>query len=540
MLHETAGEQPAVTSLTPLLWNSALVAMGACLGTGLASLAGAIYPGAYASALPWLALLVGIESLYSRAVSRRVTRTFQQRILYFASEWIIIGLIVKGIVLAGAGFAALADEAQRWLADFYTFIFEPAFLLSLIALFIVWSAVRVLAGDLAPLAMDERKLLRQMQATEERGGLSEVRDNFAGHVIAGGISLAVILVLATLVRMLSAAKAAPAPAIVLLIYFTLSLLLLGHTRVRAAISTWAIEGVEIEPGLGTRWAGYGLALALGLALIALLLAAGNPLTLFQSLSTLVRSILFGLIYFITLIWMLIVFMFQVIAFALFSLIAWLFGTPPPAAPQLQTPEQQPLERATATPIDIPFGSALLVAFGIALVAGALYYLLSRRLALGDELRTAGSLLGLLRRRLAAFWVWLMGLFAQPAALLQKLRSDQPKSPSQAKDAETALGHRAGLRNMTARALVRYYYGLLLQRGAQSGMPRNPAHTPSEYAQVLDQGAPDASQDVDQLTQAFIEARYSTHDVSDQQAAAVREWFIRVRNALRLRHKGSKS
>ncbi len=80
----------------------------------------------------------------------------------------------------------------------------------------------------------------------------------------------------------------------------------------------------------------------------------------------------------------------------------------------------------------------------------------------------------------------------------------------------------------------------MQRGAQSGTPRNPAHTPNEYAQVLDQRAPDASQDVEQLTQAFIEARYSTHDVSDQQAAAVREWFIRIRNALRPRHKGSKS
>jgi hypothetical protein len=539
MLNETASEQPAVTSLTPLLWNAALVVMGACLGAGLASLAGFVYPGAYASALPWLALLVSVESLYSRAVGRRITRTFQQRVIYFASEWIIIGLILKGVILAGNGFATLANDTQRWLADFYTFIFEPAFLLSLITLAVVWFTVRVLAGDLAPLAVDERKLLRQMQATEERGGLNALRDVFAGHVIAAGVGLAIILALASLARMLSPTKDAAVPAIALLIYFTLGLLLLGHTRVRAATSTWAIEGVETEPGLGTRWAGYGLALVMGVALLALLLAAGNPLTLFQSLSDAVRTLLIGFIYFLSLLWMLIVFIFQMAAYAMYSLIALLFGTPPPAPPQLQTPEQAPLEQATSSSLNIPFGSTLLVILGIAIVLGAIYYLLSRRLALGNELRAAGGLLGLLRRRMASFWAWLKGLLARPAALLQKLRSDQPKTQPQAGGDASGLGNRADLRNMTARALVRYYYSLLLQRGAQSGVPRNPAQTPSEYAQMLDQQAPDAAQDVNQLTETFVEARYSTHDVSEQQAAAVREWFIHIRNALRPRRKGSK-
>lgn len=227
------------------------------------------------------------------------------------------------------------------------------------------------------------------------------------------------------------------------------------------------------------------------------------------------------------------------AFALFSLIALLFGTPPPAPPQLQTPEQAPLEQATSSSLNIPFGSTLLVILGVAIVLGAIYYLLSRRLALGDELRAAGGLLGLLRRRLSAFWVWLKGLFAQPAALLQKLRSDQPKTQPQTSGSASALGNRASLRNMTARALVRHYYSLLLQRGAQSGVPRNPAQTPSEYAQMLDQQAPDAAHDVNQLTETFVEARYSMHDVSEQQAAAVREWFIHIRNALRPRRKGSK-
>jgi hypothetical protein len=537
MLQE-AQEQNPVTSLTPLMWNAALVVMGACLGTGLAALAGLLVPGPYAAVLPWLALLISIEALYSRAVSQRINRTAQQRLLYTASEWIVIGIVLKFIILAGNGFATLASEAQSWLADFYNFLFEPAFLLSLITLVVVSFAVRVLAGDLAPLAMDERKLLRQMQATEERGGLNAVRDMFAGHVIAVGIGLALALALAALVSTLAPAAQSPVPAVVLLVYFVVALLLLGHTRVRAATNTWAIEGVEVEPGLGTRWAGLGLALVLGVTLVALLLAAGNPLTLFESLSVAVRAVLLGLIYFISLLWMLLIFVFQLIAYAFFSLLALLMGNAPPAAPQMQTPEQPPLEQATGSALNFPWGSALLVVLGIAAVIGAIYYLISRRLP-ADALRNAGGLFGLLRRRLAAFWLWLKGILARPSTLLDALRRDAPKQPAMNDAALRASGKRPSLKDMTARAIVRHYYGLLLQRGAQSGVPRTPAQTPREYAQMLDQKAPDAAPDVDQLTETFVEARYSTHDVSDQQAAAVREWFTHIRNSLRPRRKGPK-
>ncbi len=519
------------------MWNAALIVMGACLGAGLATLAGILYPGSYSSALPWLALLISMETLYSRAVGRRVTQTFQQRLIYTASEWIIIAILLKIIILASNNFATLADEAQRWLADFYNFLFEPAFLLSLITLAVVWFAVRVLAGDLAPLAMDERKLLRHMQATEERGGLGAIRDVFGGHIIAIGIGLAISLALATLAREITpAARDYPVPAVALLIYFSVSLLLLGHTRVRAATSTWTIEGVEIEKGLGMQWAGYGLALVAGITLIALLLAAGNPLTLFESLSTVVRSILLALIQLLSLIWMLLIFAFQLIMYAIFSIISMLFGSTPPAPPQLQPQQAAPLDQSAAGGIDLPWGSTVLVVLGIAIVIGATYYLISRRLSLGDEMRNAGGLFGLLRQRLSAFWLWLRGILAQPSALLQRLRSDEPQKTAK-HDAAPVAGSRASLRHMTARAIVQYYYGLLLQRGAQSGLPRNPAQTPSEYAQMLDQRAPDAAQDVDLLTDTFIEARYSTHDVSDQQAAAVREWFTHIRNSLRLRRKG---
>jgi hypothetical protein len=539
MLKESTNPQLTVNSLTPLVWNTALVVMGACLGAGLAALVGFIYPGGYAGVLPWLALFISIETLYSRAVGRRVTRTFQQRFLYTASEWIIIAILLKFVILASNGFATLANEAQRWLADFYNFIFEPAFLLSMITLAVVWLAVRVMAGDLAPLAMDERKLLRQMQATEERGGLGALRDTFASHVIAGGIGLALTLALATLVRQIApAAQGAPVPGLALPVYFAVSLMLLGHTRVRAATNTWTIEGVEIEQGLSTRWAGFGLALIIGIALLALLLAAGNPLTLFESLSTAVRSILLGLIYLVTMLWMLLIFAFQFIAYALFYILSLLFGTTPPAPPQMPTSPPPPMAPAENASFNFPWGSALLVGLGIAAVLGALYYLVSRRLALGDEMRNAGGLVGLLRQRLAVFWLWLKGILARPAALLQNLRRDASVPAASAVNPRMA-GGRVNLRNMTASAIVRYYYGLLLQRGAQSGVPRNPAQTPSEYAQMLDQRAPDAAQDVEQLTQTFIEARYSTHDLSDQQAAAVREWFTHIRHSLRARRKGSK-
>jgi len=83
-----------------------------------------------------------------------------------------------------------------------------------------------------------------------------------------------------------------------------------------------------------------------------------------------------------------------------------------------------------------------------------------------------------------------------------------------------------------RERVRALYLSTLNRAAGQGIGRKRAQTPYEYEVTLERSIPTAEDDIDQLTEAFVEARYSRHPISDDEATAVRQAWLRLRSALR--------
>jgi hypothetical protein len=320
------------------------------------------------------------------------------------------------------------------------------------------------------------------------------------------------------------------------LYFALGLALLAHTRVRAAANAWQREGATMEPNTSILWAVYGLLLVVVLTIVVLIMPIGQPLTLFQSVSNVMRSISLAALVVLTLIWSLVYFVFQLVAYAIFALISALFGGQQPTPPVFTPQQIPPIEQATAGQGGSPWLIVVLIALVTALIVAAAYYLISRHLSLHDGLRQMREALRVLGRRFRDAWLLLRRALANPRRLLRVLRSPAPESAMASPSVRMSKSARPNLREMTARALVRYYYAQLLQRGIQSGVPRGQSQTPSEYARLLDQRAPEVAEDVAHLTDAFVEARYSTHDMTDQQAGAVREWFEHARAALRRRRK----
>ncbi len=86
--------------------------------------------------------------------------------------------------------------------------------------------------------------------------------------------------------------------------------------------------------------------------------------------------------------------------------------------------------------------------------------------------------------------------------------------------------------LSPRAQVLYYYLSVLHRATKQGFPRRPAETPDEYRATLKPNLPEAQGDMDQLTQAFVEARYSRHTFEPEDAKHVRSNWQRVKEALR--------
>jgi MoxR-like ATPase len=62
-------------------------------------------------------------------------------------------------------------------------------------------------------------------------------------------------------------------------------------------------------------------------------------------------------------------------------------------------------------------------------------------------------------------------------------------------------------------------------------------TPREYERTLATHLPEAQAETDQLTQAFVEARYSRQAIGEDQARRVRAYWEQVRAALQARRRG---
>jgi hypothetical protein len=94
------------------------------------------------------------------------------------------------------------------------------------------------------------------------------------------------------------------------------------------------------------------------------------------------------------------------------------------------------------------------------------------------------------------------------------------------------------RPRTPRERLLYYYLTALRRAGKEGYPRRAPQTPREYGEYLKPKLPEAHREVDALTQAFVEARYSRHPIEPDRVGRVRTVWQRVMEALRAlrRHK----
>jgi hypothetical protein len=85
-----------------------------------------------------------------------------------------------------------------------------------------------------------------------------------------------------------------------------------------------------------------------------------------------------------------------------------------------------------------------------------------------------------------------------------------------------------------RELIRYFYLSTARRASQAGQSRAPGETPFEYRSTLDQQFPELEPDLEGLTDAFVEARYSQRPVRREDALAVKPLWQRIKAVLQRR------
>jgi hypothetical protein len=167
---------------------------------------------------------------------------------------------------------------------------------------------------------------------------------------------------------------------------------------------------------------------------------------------------------------------------------------------------------------------------VGVIGFAVLYYLQQRKDIWDYFRHAPFL-----KRLSRIWLsvrnWLrdvnQGIAAVVEASMQRIRDLR----STRQGGESLIGF-ISLRRLTARQRVFFYYLAMLRRSRERGMPRHPGQTPYEYARQLSNRVPEAQDDVSSLTNVFVEAKYSLHEVTQQQAGRVRQSWERIKKMLK--------
>jgi hypothetical protein len=83
-----------------------------------------------------------------------------------------------------------------------------------------------------------------------------------------------------------------------------------------------------------------------------------------------------------------------------------------------------------------------------------------------------------------------------------------------------------------REQVRRYYLAAVKEAAEEGAPRQAHQTPSEFAADLASNWPESDPEIESLTEAFLDARYSPREIVEVEASRARSAWQRLAQALR--------
>jgi hypothetical protein len=501
----------ALTTLANYLIVSGLLA---CAAIGVVQLGQQLSPTWNGAYVPLLCFFVALEAAYLT----RYTRYHKLPVPWYVlrgCEVLVLFLMLRSLLGVLHG-----PQLNENINPFYGRVDGELFALALIA-GLTWLGSWRLASDLLNLeTLDptlDREIIREVAATQV-----EIRRELITFLMIVGV---VLTFLAGLLRLyLRTTNQLESGGLVglghIVIYFFLALVLFSRTRLNLLRSGWVWERVPIRPGVGARWISYTVLLLAIAVVVALVLPTQYSLGLLGTLGYILQII-------ITLI-QIVVFAIASLIYALLSLFVPKLQLPerpqPPASPPPQLPQAP-----NAPPLGLSeFVQSLIFWLVFLIVAG---YVATQYLRRHPEMvawlkRLPG--MGLLVRAWHKLRDWFGGLNQS----IENMREARRRAQHPVTRSAPASRRWVNPRKLSPRQQVQFYYLAMLRRSGERGHARQPTQTPYEYARTLESKIPEIDQDVDGLTEEFIAARYTRHDIPAEHVGVVRRYWERITRELR--------
>lgn len=501
----------ALTTLTNYLIVSGLLM---CVVIGVVQLGRQLSPTWNAGYIPFLCFCIALESAYLT----RYVRYGKLPVPWYtlrAAEALVLFLLLRSLLGVLRG-----PQPTEVSNPFYGHPDGELLVLVIIAA-LTWVGSWRLAAELLNLEtldpMLDREIVREVAQVQV-----EIRRELIMFTLLGGVTLTF---LAGLLRLHLRTNSQSGEAALhglehVVAYFFLALVLFSRTRLNLLRSGWLWENVPMGRSVGSRWITYTLLMLSAAVGVAVVLPTRYSLGL---LSTLGYILQLGII--------VIEFIFFVLATLLYVLLS-LFA-PNPQLDRPQPPLAQPPQLSLA-----PNGTQPGISEFVQSLIFWIVFLIIVGYVVAQYLRRHPEVVDWLKQLPGMSWVvrgwrklreWFSGLGQQIEDLREARRRARRPTPVRSTSASRRW---LNPRKLSPRQQVQFYYLAMLRRGSEHGHARQPTQTPYEYARTLEHQVPEIDQDVDGITEEFIEARYSRHDIPPEQVGVVRRYWERIKRALR--------
>jgi hypothetical protein len=498
--------------LHPLL----IAAMLGCIAISAAELVQLLVPDIPATYLVGVCAVGTLEASYSFRMLRAGRSMGGTNVIRFrAIEMIVLLIIVKIGAYLGDSWSAVVADVLAWPRDPLAF-FDLDTIVGFSFAFFSWVVATDTADDLTRIG----------EPPEHDRGYVPPLQSLTARFFWGGALLMILTGLRS-VRFESLLDpqrlSISGPVLSVLIYFLLGLVMLGQIHLARLHRRWRAEGIPMQPQLAGRWVRYGLIFVTLVALIAFLLPTSYTAGILDVVAGVLQLI--GAV-----VWII----FGLLLYPIIMLLYYLtrhssWPVEPPSPEDLLPPPQL---RPGGAGGGAPAWLSVVRSFVFwAVMLGFAFYVIRAYLRDRPELVQSFRRVrpfDLLLRLVSALWRRMRGwarAVNERFPLRLSLRPDQ-RAPA---------AHLPGflrLSGLSRRERIWYYYLSILRRARDRGVPRRTSQTPYEYSQTLGSRVSDVEQEFEQLTQAFVEAKYSRHTVGHEHERRVRHIWRRVRAALR--------
>ncbi len=496
----------------------------------LAAVGRLFYPGLNIGLIILLSFILAWESLLSYRRTQSGEPLGPNVLIYHLAEWVIILITIKGLFYLFNAPQDFIHDLAFWQTDFIIAFFTSDYLLAIGFAGLVWGLAHSYGSILMSMECNPVDL-----NLEKEGYFQNDREQLKRNLIklifgAGGIAL-VVSAMASL-KLLGSRSLPLSPSgmtVVLLMYFLLGFLLLAQSQYQILEARWFIQAVPSSPGIFAPWIPYSLVLLLVITLFAGLLPTSYSLGLLAVL----RSVLSFLITIPVYLELICIFPFISLITSLLRALG-LMKTSPELIQSAPTPV---LPRATAPVYSAPVAWLELLKSIVFWLVFILVILLAIRYYINQNREVIHGLkYNRISRWLTQIWQW---IFTRAKVITRKTNNFIGQKLARIKgslkpDRPIVEPFLSISSHLPPRQRILLLYLAMIAWNEHSGIHRKRTDTPYEYAAYLSSLIPDQKEMIKELTQVFIEARYTRHQLTINQSTGAQAAWEQIQEAVRQR------